>query len=115
MYGATKQLGQRQGIGIRRLLPLIVLLLLAPTRAEAQDGTFEVSVTPKTSQHYFFGEGFSDGFVVGGEQGEVLTLVRGETYTFQMQDVPSIHGFYMTTSREGLGAEPSSPPRRRST
>ena len=66
--------------------------------------TFTVTVKEKTEEHPHFGEGFPEGFVVDGEQGKALTLTRGETYTFQMEDVPSLHPFYLTTDERGLGS-----------
>lgn len=101
-------------MGKRVLRTHLGILLLAVTlasagMASAQDtNTFTVTVEDKTDEHPFAGQGFSQGYVVDGEQGKTLTLVRGQTYTFQMDDVPSIHPFYLTTSIVGEGAEPYS-------
>lgn len=65
--------------------------------------TFAVSVAEKTSAHPFSGQGFSQGYVVDGEQGKELSLTRGATYEFVMNDVPSIHPFYITTNATGQG------------
>lgn len=84
---------------------LLLLLAVRPGTVLAQNQTtFTVTVAPKTSEHPFFGQGFGEGYVVDGVQGQTLTLTRGVTYTFQMQNVPSQHPFYITTSIVGAGA-----------
>ena len=65
--------------------------------------TFVVTVADKSSEHPNQGQGWPEGFVVDGEQGAELTLERGTTYTFQLQNVASIHSFYITTSEQGAG------------
>lgn len=65
--------------------------------------TFTVRVQTKTDSHPFSGQGFDQGYVVDGEQGKELVLQRGETYEFQMENVPSLHPFYITTSVTGQG------------
>jgi hypothetical protein len=65
--------------------------------------TFTVRVQAKTDSHPFSGQGFDQGYVVDGEQGKELVLQRGETYEFQMENVPSVHPFYITTSATGQG------------
>lgn len=65
--------------------------------------TFAVSVADKTSEHPFSDQGFSQGYVVNGTQGRELVLTRGQTYEFVMNDVPSIHPFYIATNAAGSG------------
>ena len=79
---------------------LLALLLALPT-AQAQDDPFTVTVATKTSDHPYNGEGWPEGYVIDGDQGAELTLVRGETYTFQMNGVPAMHPFYISTSATG--------------
>ena len=38
---------------------------------------------------------------VDGVQGAELTLVRGETYVFQMNNTPELHPFFISTSSTG--------------
>ncbi len=40
---------------------------------------------------------------VDGVQGAELTLVRGETYVFQMNNTPGLHPFFISTSSTGGG------------
>ena len=82
------------------ILVLLVLLLALPT-ARAQENTFTVTVATKTSDHPYNGQGWPEGYVIDGDQGAELTLVRGETYTFQMSNVPVLHPFYISTSATG--------------
>jgi hypothetical protein len=96
--------GKSRAGAMMRLLLSVVMLLLAAPPAGAQDTTFIVTVADKTAQHPFFNQGWPEAFVVDGVQGQELTLTRGETYTFQMQNVPSIHPFYISTSQSGGGA-----------
>lgn len=85
------------------LLALAVVLLAVP--AQAQDTEFTVTLATKTSDHPYFGMGHPAGYVIDGEEANELTLVRGATYTFQMEDIPGIHPFYISTSEAGGGAE----------
>lgn len=84
------------------LIVLIVTAACVPT-ADAQTN-FVVSVASKTNAHPAFGQGWDEGYVIDGTQGAALTLQRGTTYTFQMQAVPSLHPFYISTSATGGGA-----------
>ncbi len=90
------------------LMPLVCLLALCPAAAPPvlAQTTFTVTVAPKDPSHPNFGRGNSNGFVIDGVQGQELTVMRGETYIFQMQNVPTIHPFYLTLSQVGQGAQP---------
>ena len=91
--------------GATATVALLALLLLIPSSARAQDGTtFIVTVANKTGQHPWFGEGWPEGYVIDGEEGPELTLTRGVTYVFQMQNVSVIHPFYISTSAQGGGS-----------
>lgn len=81
-------------------LAFLVFLLILPT-VQAQENTFTVTVEQKTDDHPYNGEGWPEGYVIDGDQGAELTLVRGETYTFQMSNVAMIHPFYISTSDAG--------------
>lgn len=70
---------------------------------QMEEADFTVTTAQKTDDHPHFGQGFSVGYVIDGDQGKEITLDRGETYTFQMDDVPTIHPFYITTSEVGQG------------
>lgn len=86
---------------MRLFLGALALLLVAPL-VHAQ--TFQVAVATKTSQHPNNGQGHPDGYVIDGVQGAELTLVRGRTYTFQMNGVSTVHPFEISTSETGAGA-----------
>lgn len=81
-------------------IALLALLLALPT-VQAQDNTFTVTVATKTDDHPYNGQGWPEGYVIDGDQGAELTLVRGETYTFQMSNVAAIHPFFISTSDAG--------------
>ncbi|WP_412069492.1 hypothetical protein [Rubrivirga sp. IMCC43871] len=86
---------------MRRLLALLAALALGlPAVAQT---SFTVTVGPKTAAHPYVGQGHAEGFAIGGVQGAALTLVRGQTYTFQMDGTPSSHPFYISTSPAGGG------------
>jgi len=79
----------------------------APTAAPAdQDippNTFYVTSGPKDPTHFYYGVGSDQGLIVNGVQGKELVVVRGQTYTFDVNtDVK--HDFYLSTSPRGWGA-----------
>lgn len=83
------------------LLPLIAT---QPLSAQNDDPpTFAVTVVQKTAEHPFFGEGWDEAYAIDGVEGRHLTLERGVTYVFEMEDVPAMHPFYISTSRSGFG------------
>lgn len=102
--GGEERLSTRWMRTGRRLI-MCAVLVLGWNNAQAQDETtFTVTVEQKTSEHPNFGNGDPDGYAIDGEQGAELTLIRGTTYTFEMDDVPAIHPFYISTSEVGAGA-----------
>lgn len=79
------------------LLSGLMLLVVVPT-VEAQT-TYSVTVVDRANHPdpnaYF------EVYAIDGVEGAELTLVRGETYHFQMVSTPSIHPFYITESDRG--------------
>lgn len=84
---------------VRPFLMAAVALLVAPS-VMAQT-TFIVTVATKTAAHPNFGVGWPEGYVIDGVEGDELTLTRGETYQFQMSNVPALHPFHISTSNAG--------------
>lgn len=66
--------------------------------------TFVVTVEGRSAEHPYQ-NGFPDVFVVDGVQGKELILEKGKLYLFQMNGVPELHPFYLTTSPIGFGEE----------
>ena len=64
--------------------------------------TMAVTVVNKDITNPNFGIGFTMGFAIDGVQGKELTLVRGVTYSFNV-NTPG-HPFVITTSSVGTGA-----------
>lgn len=85
---------------------LLLAIVVAPPAAAQLDNTFQVTVEDKTSTHPRADDGWPEAYAIDGQQAAALALVRGQTYTFVMQDVPALHPFYISTSEAGLGAEP---------
>jgi hypothetical protein len=79
----------------------------APRQQLAQAATspfeFSIAEAEKDRTHPYFGVGHGRGFVVNGEQGLELVVVRGKTYTFNV-DTGIQHDFYLSTSDTGWGA-----------
>lgn len=86
---------------VRRALPLLVALLFGA--AVSAQTTFNVTLVTKTAAHPYFGMGHPDGFAIDGVEGDELTLERGETYIFQLDNIPSIHPVFISTDAAGAG------------
>jgi hypothetical protein len=83
--------------------PLLLLAALFVGAAASAQTVFTVTVANKTSAHPYFGQGHPEGYVVNGVQGAELTLVRNQTYTFQLSNVAPSHPFYVSTDASGGG------------
>ncbi len=64
---------------------------------------FCVTVGTKTASNPNQG-GINLAWYINGVEAKVITLVRGRTYTFKMNNVSGIHSFYISTSVIGHGA-----------
>ena len=72
----------------------------APAKPAEYD--FTVVSASKDASHPHPAEGSKVGFLVNGVQGRTLVLVRGKTYTFNV-DTGVMHDFYITTDPAGWG------------
>lgn len=86
----------------RYLLFLVVVLLALPT-AQAQDNTFAVTVIASTANNPR-PDPWPVVYAIDGVESPELTLVRGETYAFEIGAGAEIHPFYISTSDVGGGA-----------
>jgi hypothetical protein len=79
----------------------------APVSAKlpADKNTFIITVGPKVPPHPFIGKGHNMGFIVNGVSGKQLVLVRGQTYTFDVE-TNAKHDVYLSTKPIGWGASP---------
>ncbi len=89
-------------------LPLLLVVFLSITAGSlvAQDAEFTVTVEDQAEEHPHYNEGYNEKFAIDGSQDPQLTLERGKTYYFIMDEVPDFHPFYLTTDSEGFGADP---------
>lgn len=85
-------------------MPHCVLLAVLLAVPAALSQPFQVTVVAKSASHPYQGQGNGNTFAIGGEQAAELTLVRGQTYAFQMVGTPNSHPFYISTSSSGGGA-----------
>ena len=75
----------------------------APADQDIPPNMFNVTSGPKDSTHFNYGIGSDQGFSVNGVQGKELVVVRGQTYTFNV-DTDIKHDFYLSKSPRGWGA-----------
>jgi plastocyanin len=66
--------------------------------------SFNVTVQNKSNSDPFFGQGFSQEFVLNAQPAPVLNLTRGVTYTFFVTADPSLQFFITTDSQGGQGS-----------
>lgn len=71
-------------------------------QAKSSEYDFTVVSVTKDQTHPHFNEGSPIAFVVNGVQGRTLVLVRGKTYTFNI-DAGVMHDFYLSTNPVGWG------------
>jgi len=73
-------------------------------QAPSGPNTFQVTLQVKTTSNPFYGQGYGSCFAINGNPSTNITLQTGVTYTFQMNNIPSTHVFYIGTSSTGQGA-----------
>jgi hypothetical protein len=83
-------------------LALLLALFLAPAVGWAQT-TYVVTVAASTDGNPR-SDPWSVVYYIGGEESAELTLMRGETYVFEIGDGATTHPFYISTSDVGGGA-----------
>ena len=75
----------------------------ADDAAQAGPADFTITSATKDKTHPYYGKGSDTGFVVNDVQGGSLVLVRGKTYTFDVE-TGVMHDFYLATKGVGWGA-----------
>src|SRR5690606_22195083 len=102
--GNITQTSTRMRTPLRPSSLLVVLIALITSVPVAAQTTYTVTVANKTANHPWVNQGWPEGYLIDGEEGAELTLVRGETYVFQLQNVAQVHPFYISTNESGGGA-----------
>lgn len=74
------------------------------SQLDALSHTFTVTVAEKDQRHPYFGSGDRNGFVIDGDQGKELILIRGVEYRFIIKSTP-MHDVYISSNEDGWGAE----------
>jgi len=69
---------------------------------ETLEHDFKITSVTKDKTHPQYDVGDDVGFAVNGVQGGSLVLVRGKTYTFEV-DTGVMHDFYLSTKLKGWG------------
>jgi hypothetical protein len=87
------------------LAAAIILLLCLPYSPALAQTTYDVTVGSKTENHPFSGQGWPEAYYIDGQESPELTLQRGVTYTFQMNNVDAMHPFYITSTQSGGGGQ----------
>ena len=75
----------------------------ADDAAQTGPADFMITSATKDKTHPYYEKGSDTGFVVNGVQGGALVLVRGKTYTFDVE-TGVMHDFYIATKAVGWGA-----------
>ena len=70
--------------------------------AESPGYDFKITSVTKNKTHPQYENGDDVGFAVNGVQGGSLVMVRGKTYTFEI-DTGVMHDFYLATKLKGWG------------
>lgn len=78
---------------------MVMLVVLGSSAALAQANVFTVAVVPNTSHPD--PNAHTEVYAVNGEEGKELTLIRGNSYEFRLQSVPTFHPFFISTSADG--------------
>lgn len=98
---------QCRGLFGTGLLAALLLALAFPLSLEAQRQTlFNVTVNESTRSNPNGNNAHDVVFWIDGTESPELTLVRGTTYRFVMNETPRSHPFYLSTSATGAGASP---------
>ncbi|MDA8535713.1 hypothetical protein N9K38_00990, partial [Flavobacteriales bacterium] len=63
--------------------------------------SFSVTSASSTASHPYYSYGPFQVYEIDGVQGAELTLIRGETYYFTMDNIPFFHPFYISTDMFG--------------